>query len=113
VKWLSLISAIVTYQSIFAVEEPENFLHPKMQKIITSIIREYYLERTNIAFVLMSTHSETLINAARPSEIIVTSTNAGVTSAKRLRHRALIKQELNDTGFGLGHFYVAGALDHG
>jgi hypothetical protein len=113
VKWLSLISAIVTYQSIFAVEEPENFLHPKMQKIITSIIREYYLERTNIAFVLMSTHSETLINAARPSEIIVTSTNAGVTSAKRLRHRALIKQQLNDTGFGLGHFYVAGALDHG
>src|SRR5690606_34587228 len=39
VKWITLITAILTNKSIFAVEEPENYLHPLMQKEIVSIVR--------------------------------------------------------------------------
>ena len=40
VKWASLITAILTYETIFAIEEPENFLHPLMQRAILQIMRE-------------------------------------------------------------------------
>ncbi|MEM7188057.1 MAG: AAA family ATPase [Pseudomonadota bacterium] len=32
VKWIALVTAIFTYRSIFAIEEPENFIHPLMQQ---------------------------------------------------------------------------------
>jgi len=79
VKWASLITAILTYETIFAIEEPENFLHPLMQREILNIMRENVERRGGNSFVLMTTHSETLLNAADPSEVGVVSISNGIT----------------------------------
>jgi predicted ATPase len=65
VKWASLITAILTYETIFAIEEPENFLHPLMQREILNILRENLGRRGNRSFVIMTTHSETLLKRGR------------------------------------------------
>lgn len=113
VKWVALIAAIFTYRSIFAIEEPENFIHPLMQKEIVQIMRGASEEKYFRSFVLMTTHSETLLNAATPDEVLVVSMSGGVTRVNRPRNRDLLRQEISRTGFGLGHYYLTGALGDG
>jgi energy-coupling factor transporter ATP-binding protein EcfA2 len=112
VKWASLITAILTYETIFAIEEPENFLHPLMQREILNIMRENVERRGGNSFVLMTTHSETLLNAAAPSEVVVVSISNGITRTDRPSDPESLRKQIQRTGFGLGYFYISGALDH-
>jgi hypothetical protein len=112
VKWLALITAIFTYSSIFAIEEPENFLHPLMQREIVKIMREDTLRRGGQAFVIMTTHSETLLNAAEPVEVVVVSMEHGMTKVSRPENPTQLHREIQESGFGLGFYYITGALDH-
>jgi predicted ATPase len=111
VKWASLITAILTYETIFAIEEPENFLHPLMQREILNIMRENVERRGGNSFVLMTTHSETLLNAADPSEVVVVSISNGITRTDRPSDTESLRKQIQRTGFGLGYFYISGALD--
>ena len=112
VKWASLITAILTYETIFAIEEPENFLHPLMQREILNIMRENVQRRGGNSFVIMTTHSETLLNAADPNEVVVVSISNGITRANRPPDAESLRDQIQRTGFGLGYFYISGALDH-
>jgi len=111
-KWLALMIAILTNQNMFAIEEPENFLHPFMQKEILNIIRNSTLSSRGDRFALITTHSETLLNAANPSEIIVVSMVNGKTNADRVANPKNIESVLAETGFGLGSLFVSGGLDN-
>ena len=110
IKWLSLVTAILTSPSIFSIEEPENFLHPLMQSEVVSLMRGTSDPDKKKVTVLMSTHSETILNSADPSEIVVTSFNGGKTSAYRCANQKEIKEEIAKTGFGLGYYYISGSL---
>ena len=112
IKWLTLITAILTSKTIFSIEEPENFLHPWMQAEIAQIMRNHLEEKKNPAFVLMTTHSESLLNNARPEEIILVDLKGGRTVAKRIPNMKAIKEEISDSGFGLGHFYFSNSLSY-
>ncbi|MBL7846151.1 MAG: AAA family ATPase [Cyclobacteriaceae bacterium] len=112
IKWLTLITAILTSRSIFSIEEPENFLHPWMQAEIASIMRDHLSEKGSYAFVLMTTHSESLLNSARPEEVIKVDLREGGTVAKRITRLKAVKREISLSGFGLGHFYFANALSN-
>jgi len=109
VKWISLITIILTNPTMFSIEEPENYLHPLMLSEIISIIRTH-MKRDR--FVLMSTHSETLINNATPDEIVVVSYVKGKTIAKRISNAEQLSNEIRKTGFGLGYYYISGNFDH-
>ena len=111
IKWASLITCILTYETIFAIEEPENFLHPLMQREILAIMRENVQRRGGQSFVIMTTHSETLLNAAEPTEVVVVSNSNGITHSERPGEPERIRAEIQRTGFGLGYYYVSGALD--
>ncbi len=111
VKWLALITAILTSKTIFSIEEPENFLHPWMQAEIAKIMRNHLLEKKIESFVLMTTHSESLLNHSNPEEIIIVDLKDGKTVAKRISNLALIKEEISNSGFGLGYFYFSNALN--
>lgn len=76
-------------------------------------MRSVSTEKHSETFVLMTTHSETLLNAARPNEVLVVSMRDGCTIANRPINQEEIMQEISDTGFGLGHMYVTGVLDNG
>ncbi|WP_191908469.1 AAA family ATPase [Hypericibacter terrae] len=108
IKWASLITAILTHRSIFAIEEPENFLHPLMLTEIVKLMRESTSEK--FSFVIMTTHSETLLNAASPYDVIVVSMEHGITRGRRPANPDQLLREIQETGFGLGHYYLAGDL---
>lgn len=109
VKWLAFLTALLTETSGFSLEEPENFLHPDIQRQAVELIRTETEGRENLC-VLMTTHSETLLNATRPDEIVIVSMEGGVTSSKRVDDPDTIDEEIHNTGFGLGYFYISGAL---
>lgn len=111
IKWLALITAIFTSKSIFSIEEPENFLHPWMQKEIVTIMRSAF-PATQKKFALMSTHSETLLNVASPKEVIVISMKEGITSAKKVKNPKKLESLIGESGFGLGHLYISNALEN-
>ena len=112
IKWLTLISAILTSKTIFSIEEPENFLHPWMQAEIVNIMREHIEEKKNHSFVLMTTHSESLLNYSRPEEVIIVDLIDGKTVAKRIKNVQLIKDEISNSGIGLGSFYFSNSLQN-
>lgn len=112
VKWLTLITAILISKSVFAIEEPENFLHPLMQKEIVNIIRQSFLEDGNEdRFALMTTHSETILNYIDPDEMILIRMEQGRTIAGRPINADEIREEIQRTGFGAGYYYLAGAIE--
>ena len=110
IKWLALITAILTSKTIFSIEEPENFLHPWMQAEIANIMREHLESKQHESFVLMTTHSESLLNSSQPEEIIIVDMENGKTIAKRISDIKLIKEEISNSGFGLGHFYFLNSI---
>lgn len=112
IKWITLITAILTSREIFSIEEPENFLHPWMQSEIVNIMRNTFNAKSEESFILMTTHSETILNFSKPDEIIVISLDNGKTIAKRLENIELLNNEIKNTGFGLGYYYVSNALEN-
>ncbi len=111
VKWLALVAAVLTNQSVVAVEEPENFLHPYMQREIISIIRSSCMKSITPTFAIVTTHSETLINAVDPEELIIVSMHKGATTAVRPSSVDSLKAEIAQTGFGLGYYFLSGAVE--
>jgi predicted ATPase len=110
IKWISLITAVLTAASIFSIEEPENYLHPLMQAQILHIMREILFKHRQYSFTIMTTHSETILNNSNPEELIVVSFADGRTNAQRCKNVADLQTEIKKTGFGLGYYYLAGAV---
>lgn len=110
IKWLALITAILTSESIFSIEEPENFLHPWMQSEIAKIMRSNITEEDSESFAILTSHSESLLNSLDPSEVLIVRMNDGVTIADRIENPDLLRKEISKTGFGLGHYYFSNAL---
>lgn len=111
IKWLTLITAILTSKTIFSIEEPENFLHPWMQAEIAKIMREHIDQKQNHSFILMTTHSESLLNSSNPEEVILVDLVEGKTSARRIANIQALKDEISQSGLGLGHFYFSDSFE--
>lgn len=112
IKWITLITAILTSTQIFSIEEPENYLHPWMQAQIVDIMRDTYATINENSFIIMSTHSETLLNHSKPEEVIIVKLEEGITSAERVSNAKALNDEISKTGFGLGYYYFTGGLDN-
>lgn len=108
VKWISLILRLATSRSALLLEEPENYLHPLMQREIVRLLRDSV---SDVGFSMVSTHSETLLNAVRAEELIIVSYGSKGTKAKRVTNASDIESEINKTGFGLGYYYLADAVE--
>lgn len=75
---------------------------------ILKLMRETTSDK--FSFAIMTTHSETLLNAASPDEVVVVSMENGVTRGRRPLDPEGLVNEIRETGFGLGHYYLVGAL---
>lgn len=112
VKWLALMVAIQTNRSSFLIEEPENFLHPRLQQEIVRILRATCeADDSNETMAILTTHSETLLNQLYPNEVIVTVMAGGKTWCRRPNNMDVLSDIINETGFGLGHFYVNDVIE--
>lgn len=108
VKWISLILRLSSSRAALLLEEPENYLHPLMQREIVRLLRDSISES---GFSMVSTHSETLLNAVRADELIVVSYGPQGTKARRVTNSEDVEEEINRTGFGLGYYYLADAVE--
>jgi predicted ATPase len=110
VKWFALVTAVLRENAIFSLEEPENYLHPYMQREVVEILRRS-ASGSSERFSLMTTHSESLLNALDPAEVVAVSMKEGQTVAIRSKFAEELREEIARSGFGLGHFYVSGAIE--
>ena len=110
-KWFALVTAILMSPSIFAIEEPENYLHPLMQREIVNIVRAAFEFENRDVFALMTTHSETILNCIDPDEMILVHMENGRTFARRPENAEDIREEIQRSGFGAGYYYIAGAIE--
>ena len=109
-KWLSLITLVVGSGGVYTVEEPENFLHPRMQQFLIQLFRDS-LENTGPEnYFILSTHSETLINQCKVEELVLFEFGAEGTRCHRLSNPERIREEINRTGFGLGYYYANNSI---
>jgi predicted ATPase len=109
-KWIALVTAALTTQSVFSIEEPENYLHPQMQGQLVGILREILFREDEYRMTLMTTHSETLLNQCLPDELVIVGLDNGRTTAVRCSNAQQVMEEIHRTGFGLGYYYVTNAL---
>lgn len=105
-KWLAYVSLVVSQGSEYTFEEPENYLHPKMQQFFVSLIRDYISSSDELSRFIVSTHSETLINQCSPDELILFKFDAGETTSSRVKNTESLINQVNETGFGLGYYYT-------
>jgi predicted ATPase len=111
-KWITLITAALTASSVFSIEEPENYLHPTMQAQCVTLLRDILFQEKKHAAILMTTHSETLLNNCVPSELIIVNFTDGRTVAGRFENESDVSDEIARTGFGLGYYYINNALQN-
>ncbi len=113
-KWLALITSVLTNRSILAIEYPENFIQTCMQSELLNIIRDCISnadEDSSNNFMFLTTHSETMLNSADPSEIIIVSMENGSTRTRRIKRIEDVRNVIQGDGFGLGHMYRCGKLE--
>ncbi|MBX9468939.1 MAG: ATP-binding protein [Rhizobium sp.] len=110
IKWLALICLIVTNRGVGCLEEPENFLHPRMQSFLLEIIRDTIGSSDRQDYFIISTHSETIINGCSPVELVLFRFTESGTVCGRIRDPKKVSEEINKTGFGLGYYYASNAL---
>lgn len=110
VKWIALTTIMLADAGYNVIEEPENFLHPMMQEKFVQLARTSAENRRG-RVILITTHSETLLNECSVDELVVFYSSEGRTVAKKPRNRHEIDNLVRETGFGLGYFYRVGALD--
>lgn len=110
-KWIALLTKVITSEQGFSIEEPENFLHPTVQKEFINLVRTESKQNDNLPYTLITTHSESLLNEASPDEVILVWMQSGKTIAKRVSNSDELSSEINRTGFGLGYYYTSGALE--
>jgi len=108
-KWLCiLVSIFVAHSDVYLLEEPENFLHPWMQQRLIKIMREE-AEQSGTIFTLAS-HSSTILNAAKPEEVLIIKQTVKGTELSEIAERREIEQILADSDFRLGDLWVSGAI---
>lgn len=104
-KWLAMLVIIDNTSGGYCVEEPENYLHPHAQRLFLSALRDRAKRNENQIF-MVTTHSETVINNSRPSELLICEYDLGSTHVRRLSDTESIEKAINKTGFGLGFLYA-------
>lgn len=109
VKWLALVCYIIMDRLSMAIEEPENFLHPAMQENLISILRETYEGRRD-RYVLISTHSETILDICSPRELILFSFDDTRTSCRRVESPEEVEIQINESGFRLSRAVIDNVL---
>ncbi|MCK4857782.1 MAG: AAA family ATPase [candidate division Zixibacteria bacterium] len=109
VKWLCiLVSIYVPHSPLYVLEEPENFLHPWMQQRLVATMREQ-AQGSDTIFLLTS-HSQTILNATEPREMLVVTPSAKGTRVQQIPNRDEIEKILAESEFRLGDLWVSGAI---
>jgi len=91
------------------IEEPENFLHPRLLPELAEECRA----ATRLSQLLVTTHSPFFLNSARPEEVrVLYRDEEGFTQAQRASDITGI-QEFVEAGSSMGHLWLEGRFGVG
>lgn len=105
---LSLLIILPSYSILF-IEEIENYLNPKAIKRLIDLMKE---AGDDGAKIIMTTHSETVLNQMSPMEVLIsTRSTTGETKYRKFLEAEEITHALDDSGASLGTYWAKGGLD--
>ena len=107
IKLLGLLVGVIDQDKYtMIIEEPENYLHPNVHRMLINYLRDTF---DNGACILTS-HSETILNLMNPEELIICKLEDNLTKCKRIDNIESIKVAISESGFGCGYHYVSGGF---
>ena len=107
IKLIGLLVGIINQEHYtMIIEEPENYLHPRVDRLIIDFLRETFED----GVCILTSHSETILNLLDPRELIICTNKNGRTLCQRLENAQRVLESIVDSGFGCGYHYVAGNL---
>lgn len=103
-KFLAVVSVLSspTPPVVVLLEEPENFIHPRLLDLIVELARNCDTQ------VLMTTHSPYLVNQLKPGELILVEKEDGKTECRRVKDADQLKKSMEQSGFLLGDLWYEG-----
>jgi len=107
IKTIALLCGILsTGSSVIIIEEMENYLHPWACSLILSYLRESISDKV----VLLTTHSESVLNSCKPEELIIVTKPKNNTELERLDKKQELIRAIKKSGMGCGYHYYSGTI---
>ncbi|WP_395445353.1 AAA family ATPase [Caulobacter sp. UC70_42] len=104
-KWLAILTIVRLFKQSYCIEEPENYLHPRAQRVFIEVLRGL-VDENNSRYFLITTHSETVVGASKVPELRICDYGRGTTHIRSVENPSAVDEAIADTGFGLGFFYA-------
>lgn len=106
-KLIAVLVAIINQDYNIIIEELENYLHPKVDRLLIEFLRESFDNR----LCILTSHSETVLNLVQPAELILCQNTDGNTICNRIANSEQIQNAIQASGLGCGYHYVLGNLE--
>jgi len=105
-RLLGLLAALYLPEPspLVCIEEPENYVHPKLLELIVDLIKTAS-ERTQ---VLATTHSPYLVDLLKPEDLFIVEKKEAKTTVRKAKDKKGIKEALRT--LGLGEMWYSGSL---
>jgi predicted ATPase len=113
IKFLQLLSIIFSPlpMGVVAIEEPENYLHPRLLELLVETADRIRIENEpNSAQVFATTHSPFLVDKLNPEDVIVVEKIDGATKCTRASDKAGLRRMLEEGEMSFGQLWYSGAL---
>lgn len=111
----ALMSLILAPKSLtpplLCIEEPENYLHPKLLETVVEVLNQRALESGDRASqIIATTHSPYLVDKLNIEDLVVAEKEKGATKFTRPATKRKLRELLSRKEMGLGELWFSGAL---
>jgi len=105
-RLLAHITALNLDAELVCFEEPENFVHPYLLRLLVEVLKKSGKQ------VILSTHSPYFLDFVEPEDLIIVEKKRGETKVRRIEDEKEKKRvrKLLEEGITLGEVYYSGAL---
>lgn len=118
VHFMSLLSLIYVPPelsgTLFLVEEPENYLHPRLLETLVALLRQVRQEvsqsNQSLSQIMLTTQSPYLVDQFHIDEIISVQKQNGETKTSRPSDKRHLRELVENKDRGLGDLMYAGSL---
>lgn len=99
--------------SLFCVEEPENYLHPRLIAELMGLFEQRQAEFADRAVqAIITTHSPLVVDKFKLEDVIVFERQDGASLCTRPEDKPQLRELLERNELGLGDIVYSGALSH-
>ncbi len=98
---------------LLCIEEPENYLHPKLLETVVEVLNQRALELgSGASQMIATTHSPYLVDKLNLEDLVVAEKEKGATKFTRPSTKKKLRDLLSRREMGLGELWFSGALSN-